>query len=174
MRFSDIFQAIFIFFIFGTVFSYAMIATGIEYIKNNWSEYRCNPMVMPFSAKFDVDPTDNFIYCIQSMQQEKANELMGPAYQMMDMANASISTLSAATMSLQSSQAQTRGKGAGMSGQLLGKLNNVVISTQQMFLGVKDMGGKIFASILSVLYMTLGLGYTSTALITGPLGSLVG
>ena len=174
MRFSDIFQAIFIFFIFGTVFSYAMIATGMDHIKQNWNDYRCNPIVMPFTAKFDVNPSDNFVYCIQNMQQEKASELMGPAYQMMNMANSSISTLSAAAMSMQSSQGKTRSQGAGMAGQMLGKLNNVVISTQQMFLGVKDMGGKIFASIMSVLYMTLGMGYTSTALITGPLGSLVG
>jgi hypothetical protein len=42
---------------------------SIEKIRLHWSEYRCNPIYMPFAGSIrpDVDTAENFSYCINAM-----------------------------------------------------------------------------------------------------------
>ena len=64
MKGSDIWLSIIIFFIFLLLFLFNIISVGIKNIKENWPEYRCNPMVMPFSQDLgNISPRENFTYC---------------------------------------------------------------------------------------------------------------
>jgi len=36
----------------------------LKNIKENWAEYRCNPMIMPFASFFDQDAKQNFEFCM--------------------------------------------------------------------------------------------------------------
>ena len=39
-------------------------SSNVGDIKNNWPQYRCNPLVMPFAGYFGHDPAENFNECI--------------------------------------------------------------------------------------------------------------
>ena len=36
----------------------------VKYLKDNWSELRCNPIYMPMASYVGVDPFSNFTKCI--------------------------------------------------------------------------------------------------------------
>ena len=70
MKSSDITLSVFIFLVFIAMYFYNILAVGIKNVQDNWPEYRCNPMVMPFAGTFGHDAGQNFTYCIQTMQSD--------------------------------------------------------------------------------------------------------
>lgn len=44
----------------------------LDKIRDNWNEYRCNPIYMPFAGAIrpDVTTQENFLYCINSFGRE--------------------------------------------------------------------------------------------------------
>jgi len=47
---------------------------NIVNIRNNWSEYRCNPIYMPLSDNIEAD----FTYCVQNTQINLMGYLLQP------------------------------------------------------------------------------------------------
>lgn len=47
-------------------------------IKNNWSEYRCKPYMMPFASLYGYNINDNFQYCLQQIIQSNTKGVTGP------------------------------------------------------------------------------------------------
>ena len=68
----------FIVFIFIGLYAYSVLSVGVKQIQDNWPEYRCNPMYMPFSEQFGQDPMDNFSHCVQGMTKGIMSHLMEP------------------------------------------------------------------------------------------------
>ena len=69
MKFRDISLAVIIVIVFVFLYFMSVLLIGIKKIKNNWPEYKCNPMVMPFASAFDHDPVTNFVGCVSGMQE---------------------------------------------------------------------------------------------------------
>ena len=61
-----IFQSILIVIIFALLQLTNLLGVGIKHIQNNWSLYRCNPMIIPFAGIFGHDPQETFTYCAQN------------------------------------------------------------------------------------------------------------
>ena len=78
MKTSDITYSIFIIIIFIILLLFNIVIVGIKNVKENWPEYRCNPMVMPFASIFGQDTSENFTYCIQTMQSNYMSYLLQP------------------------------------------------------------------------------------------------
>jgi len=47
-------------------------------IHNNWSEYRCQPHMMPFAGLFGYSVNENFEFCLQQIIQENTKGVTGP------------------------------------------------------------------------------------------------
>jgi hypothetical protein len=52
--------------------------SNIGDIKNNWSEYRCKPYMMPLSFLYGYNINDNFQYCLQQIIQSNTKGVTGP------------------------------------------------------------------------------------------------
>ena len=63
MKTSDITLSIFIILIFIFLYVFNILSVGIQKIKDDWPQYRCNPMVMPFASVFGYDTVSNFSFC---------------------------------------------------------------------------------------------------------------
>ena len=63
---SDLFTAILIIVIFIALYVSSFLAIGLKKIKENWNEYRCSPMAMPFAGYLGFDAMENFAVCIGS------------------------------------------------------------------------------------------------------------
>ena len=89
MKSSDITLSIFIVLVFIAMYFYNILAVGIKNVQENWPEYRCNPMVMPFAGTFGHDAGQNFTYCIQTMQSDYMGVLLQPINYAMSVTNSS-------------------------------------------------------------------------------------
>lgn len=71
MNTADISLTVFILWIFGTLHAFSTLMLQMNKIKNNWSDYRCKPAIMPF-ANILAPPGQqnvmtNFSYCIKNI-----------------------------------------------------------------------------------------------------------
>jgi hypothetical protein len=49
-------------------------------IGENFSRYRCNPLLIPFASSFGYDTRENFNYCLSSVFNQKAAVVFAPIY----------------------------------------------------------------------------------------------
>lgn len=63
-----------------TIIIFVLIERGADFsnIQNNWSEYRCQPLMMPFAGMFGHDVNENFQFCLQQIIQEQTRGVTGP------------------------------------------------------------------------------------------------
>ena len=79
MKGSDIWLSLVIFLIFLLLFLFNIISVGLQKVKENWPEYRCNPSAMPFSQELgNISPGENFTYCVQNMQADYMGVILQP------------------------------------------------------------------------------------------------
>lgn len=71
-------------YIFIVVIIFILITTNIvinakkKEIKENWIQYRCSPLIMPFAKQFGKDPFKNFKLCMWSIIHKFLNTLLKP------------------------------------------------------------------------------------------------
>lgn len=142
---------------------------SIKAIQENWPEYRCNPMYMPFAS----DVESNFTYCIQSMQ----NSFMGNLLQPITFATSSISnTMSNVTEDLNYVRAmfdKIRTFFTDIVQQVFGVFLNLIIEFQKITIGIKDMVSKLVGLMTTVMYLMDGTVLTMQSAWNGPPGQLV-
>ena len=63
-----------------SILIYVGIERGADFsnIQNNWPEYRCQPLMMPFAGMFGHDVNENFQFCLQQIIQEQTRGVTGP------------------------------------------------------------------------------------------------
>ena len=52
--------------------------SDLSKIQANWSEYRCQPQIMPIAGLFGYDANENFQFCLQQIIQESTKGVTGP------------------------------------------------------------------------------------------------
>ena len=70
MKTSNWIMTLYIFLVFIGMFCINIFIINYNNIKNNWNDYKCSPLVMPFAGVFGHDPGSNFTGCITSMQSD--------------------------------------------------------------------------------------------------------
>ena len=71
MNTADISLTVFILWIFGSLHVFSTLMLHMNKIKNNWSDYRCKPAIMPFANILgppgEQNVMTNFTYCIKNI-----------------------------------------------------------------------------------------------------------
>jgi hypothetical protein len=52
--------------------------TEYQTVRDNWKDYRCQPLIMPFAAAYGFDTAENFQFCIQQIIQKNTKGVTGP------------------------------------------------------------------------------------------------
>ncbi len=177
MKASDITQVILVILVFVGLLFANVASAGIENIKKNWPEYRCNPTVMPFAATFGHDPVTNFTDCVAQMQSASMSVLTAPFKFNMGLLGGSKGGLGA---NLSGSLQANRGMFSGMRGNLgtviqsvFGVFLNLVIQIQRLFLDLKDLFSKI-VGVMATLFFFVRTAFNSLwSVWKGPPGQLL-
>jgi hypothetical protein len=61
----------------GLFFGLENMSSMVE-IQNNWSQYRCQPQMMPLAGLFGYSINENFEFCLQQVIQESTKGITGP------------------------------------------------------------------------------------------------
>lgn len=173
MKSSDISLSIFIIFIFILLYIFNILVVGIKNIKNNWPEYRCNPVVMPFASVFGEDPVKNFTYCIQTMQSNYMGYLTQPIHYNMGVLGNTTNTLITSINSVRAFFNNIRGFITYIIQSVFGVFLNILIEFQAIIINIKDMFAKTIGILAALIFTLDGSIKTMNSAWNGPPGEMV-
>ena len=173
MKISDITLSIFIILIFVLLLVFNILLVGIKNIENNWPEYRCNPMVMPFASVFGQDTVSNFTYCIQTMQTNYMNYLMQPLNYNFNVINELGSGLTTAVNDIRAFFDNIRDMITSIIQEVFGVFLNLLVELQRLTINIKDLFSKIIRVLAVLLYTIMGSINTMQSAWAGPPGQMV-
>ena len=160
---------VFLNFLFVAYIGGTFYLSSIQEIKNNWPQYRCNPMYMPLSDNIEQD----FVYCIQTMQSNYMGYLLQP---LTFITNSNTNILSNATTEINSVRAmfdKVRSFVSSIVQSVFGVFLNLVIEFQRIIIGIKDLIGKTIGIMVTLMYMIDGSIKTMNSAWKGPSGQMV-
>jgi hypothetical protein len=170
MKTSDILLTLFIIFIFIGIYSFNIFTIGIENIKKNWPQYRCNPTIMPFASWFGQDPAKNFTYCIQNMQTSYMSHLLKPTTHIFTLITKSIGNLTSTLQTFREKISSLTSNITNIVQSILGIFMNIIIQFQYMLIKIKDTIGKLLGISATLIYMIDGTFKAGTSIWKGPVG----
>lgn len=170
MRGKDILNAVMILLVFTSLFFASLFNGGIKQIQNNWSVYRCNPIVMPFAGVFGYNAAENMTYCIQTAQTQYMSYLLEPIHYALSVTNSIGSSLSSDMQSMRSVLGSTRSLMGGNFLDIFSKVVNVRVEFQRVMYKFKDVAKKMMGIQMVFLHILTGGIDTGRSIVAGPIG----
>lgn len=176
MESNDWGLTILIIIIFIVLYIFNVLAVGLKNIKENWPQYRCNPMVMPMAGALGPEGTksgENFTYCIQTMQKEYMQYLLQPVNYNLDVLG---TTAGSITNSLNSARAffnNLRNMVKDVIESIFGVFLNLIIEFQKIMINIKDLFGKLVGVMATLMFTLSGSVMTMESAWAGPPGQMV-
>jgi hypothetical protein len=143
--------------------------TAISDIKANWSQYRCNPLYMPFSDNIEQD----FVYCVQNVQSSFMGYLLQPINYIISNLTSMGSEFSDALNYANNLLSNIRSFFTKLVESIFGVFLNIIISFQRVIIGIKDLIGKMIGVMVAMMYILDGSIKTMNSAWSGPPGQMV-
>ena len=173
MKTSDITLSIFIILIFIVLYVFNVLSVGIQKIKDDWTQYRCNPIIMPFASVFGYDTASNFSFCIQNMMSSYMGYLMQPIkYSFSVLGNIS-KDINDALTGVRAFFNNIRNYIQNIIQSVFGVFLNILIEFQRVTINIKDIFGKLIGILATLMYTLEGTVDTMESAWSGPPGQLV-
>jgi hypothetical protein len=173
MNSADITLSVFIIIIFILLYIFNILAVGIKNIEDNWPQYRCNPVVMPFSSVFGHDTTSNFTFCIQTMMQNYMGYLMHPLFYNFNILGNISKTVKGGLNSAKAFFYYIRDSIADVIHGVFSAFLNILIEFQRVTISLKDIFSKLIGIMVTIIYTVEGSLHTMNSTWEGPPGQLV-
>ena len=145
----------------------------VKYLKDHWSELRCNPFYMPMAGAVGIDPLNNLLRCTGKSFGDYAGAAMDPLHGQMSLVGDSLSSITGALSDMRGLFSNVRG-GFGMVFQMVfGKIANLMSSMQYLMIRIQTLMGRIvgvFATIIYGFYTGMQTGQSAW---NGPPGKIV-
>ena len=169
MKFSDIFQALFIVFAFVLTYLISIVLNNINYIKQNWAQFRCNPMIMPFANFFGHDVEKNFSTCVAKMQTHTMPFHTAPLTSAQSLLHQNLSSVQNQLGSFRELQSKLRPNIASNVTNTFGIFNNVLIEMQKFTITFRDMIMKLLGTMTVLMHLMQGQQMVGESIVKGPL-----
>lgn len=169
----DITLTIVIILVFILLFLAPLLTVGIQKIKDNWVEYRCNPMVMPFAGLFGEDPSQTFSFCIQSMLKDFMGFLLIPLQQAIKVIQKVGGGFETAINDVRKAISAIRSFVTQIIQAVFGVLLNILVEIQKLIINMKDLMAKLIGVMTTLLFMVYGSMEAMQSAWNGPPGQLM-
>ena len=144
-------------------------SNNIQEVKANWSEYRCQPYIMPFASLFGHDPADNFQYCMHNIFNTHAQEITGPFTSVLTVFSEIIGKIFVVANSIRESIATMGGGLMVIFQDFTDRFMNFFFQVRLSAMRIKNLIGRMEAILFSIMFMGLsgiqgGVNLSNTAL----------
>tara|TARA_B100002052_G_scaffold294967_1_gene320642 strand:- start:809 stop:1924 length:1116 start_codon:yes stop_codon:yes gene_type:complete len=137
-------------------------------IKNNWSLYKCNPIILPFANLFGYSPSKTFTECLSSNVQQTAGDVVKP-YDDLFSALASVSnTMSESLQDVRSVMQNIGLEAVDKYKGIMQKMSNMSSTSQFMMLKIQSIFQKLLALYITLLYFAWSMVKGLEAMIRDP------
>ena len=167
----DLIYAILIIVIFITMFGYSVMIAGTKNVKDNWAEYKCNPVYMPFSNNIvGVSAQKNMTECIQSMQSNYMDFILQPIQYLLNVVGVLIGAIIDTISDLQDFTSDFTNSQNSMFGDLFSSLGGILGGSTDLFGKISDMMGKTMAITTVIQYISEGMVLMAESLVSAVTG----
>ena len=173
MAFSDVLLSLFIVLIFIGLYAYNILSVNVKQIQDNWPQYRCNPMYMPFSQQFGQDPMDNFSHCVQGMTKDIMSHLMEPMEHTVSVISKMGGGFQKTINNMRQMFSNIRNSVTGIISTIFAIFLSILIEMQKMIMSIKDLMGKTVGMLTTIMFMMDGSVKTMESAWNGPPGGMV-
>ena len=143
-----------------------------KYIRDNWSELRCNPVYMltPAFVNVGTDIGNNFINCTTKSFNDYAGLAMDGMNSQMSIVGDSLGTINASMSDMRSMMGETRGGFLMVFQMVFGKIQNLMSSMQYLMIRIRTLMGRIVGVFASIIYAFYAGQQTAEAVWNSPIG----
>ena len=173
MKGTDILLTFLIILIFIILFSANILSVGVEKIKKEWPNYRCNPTVMPFANVFGHDTMKNFTYCVQNLQSTFMQDLLQPVHYSESIMGNITKEFTDAINSIRAFFNKIRNMITSIIKEIMGVFLNLLIGFQHMIIAIRDLFQKTIGTLAIFLYLMEGAVMAMKSGWEGPPGQMV-
>ena len=153
--------------------SYTMILASLDEIKQNWVQYRCNPVYMPFASLVGVDTAGNFMRCTTKSFQDYAGFIMDPINHLFGTFLTMFSSIADSLNSMRAMFNGIRTAFLGIVTMIFGKLANTMSAMQYLMIRIRT----VFLRVSGVMYSMMNVMNTGVvsgkSVINGPIGKTI-
>jgi len=153
MASSDIGNAFLIITIFGLIQLAITLSIGLSQLKNNWTKYRCNPLVIPLAGMVDEDPIETFNECTKEIQAASMEGFLQPIYVALDQFLESGNLFVGILESLKTGLVVQHGSTLNIMEDIGVRFNMLLTELSKAFITVTDMFGKVSSMITVIFYL---------------------
>jgi hypothetical protein len=145
-----------------------------KYVKDNWSEMRCNPafMIMPAVIDLGTDVSTNFINCTTRSFSDFAGLSMDGMNAQMSVVGDSLGSISTAISDMRGMMGETRGGFMMVFQMVFGKIQNLMSSMQYLMIRIRTLMGRIVGVFASVIYAFYAGEQAAESAWNGPIGTV--
>jgi hypothetical protein len=145
-------------------FYHAKIRMAIVPIRNNWSKYRCNPLVMPFAA-YIVEPKDvpwlkftgnNFSFCANNILTNIVGYFMLPIQFILVPLLFMWKIILKVMQAIRKMIYYIRTQMTKITANIMNRVFGVMIQVQKMVISIRDLFAKVRGAMVAALYTLFG------------------
>jgi hypothetical protein len=146
-----------------------------KYIKDNWSEMRCNPayMLLPAFIDLGTDVGTNFNMCTAKSFGDYAGLSMDGMNAQMSLVGQSLGTIGTAMSDMRGMMGETRGGFMMVFQMVFGKIQNLMSSMQYLMIRIRTLIGRIVGVFASLIYAFYAGEQAAESAWNGPIGQVV-
>lgn len=149
-----LFMILIILLFFGLFYGVNILA-DIKKIKDNWSEKRCNPSIMPFASFFGHDAKENFDYCMGNIFNSHSQPFLSSSSTMFSSFTGLLSQIFGSINSLRLSMANMGGGINSIFKEFTERISMFFFRLRISAITIKSLMGRMYATLFSVMFMGL-------------------
>jgi hypothetical protein len=172
----DWIQSILIVSLFSAFLIVDTFNSSVQSVQDNWSLYRCNPVMLPFASYFSPSPlstSDNFSYCVQSMMANFAPSLTQPFSYLQSMTVDMMGSINDNMMASTSQSSALNFNVSNIFESIYGVFLNTIIEFNIIIIKIMDTQGKISGVITTLMYIMTAVQYTFESMWNGIPGKMI-
>jgi len=152
---------------------YTMMLARLDEIKENWVQYRCNPVYMPFASFVGVDTANNFMQCSMTSFKDYLGFILDPIQNLFGTFLAMFSSIATSLDGMRKMFNGIRTGFLGIVSMIFGKLANTLASMQYLMVRIRTVFMRVAAIMYSMLnIMTTGIS-SGKSVMNGPIGQTI-
>ena len=126
-----------------------------ENIKNNWGDYRCSPMIMPFASLFGQDTKQNFDFCMGDIFNKHSQPMLNSTGAMFEKFTNLLTIIFGSINSMRGSISTLGGGISTIVQEFTDRLSMFFFNIRITAIRIKSLISRMYAILFSVMYMGL-------------------
>lgn len=167
MKAGDIILSLIIIGIFSSLVVFNIVNVEMKKIKENWPEYRCNPIVMPLASQLGPKGTDtgkNFSFCIQNTQSGIMSFFLQPLELIITLIGEVLSHILDGISEISQFFSFFRTSVQDIIGSIYGVFFNATLQIIRVILMIKDVLNRLVATFFGAAYIVASITSSGVAL----------